>query len=229
MCQPYYLISFLTLICYSVCAQHELKLYGGGIESPGIAYEYLFPNMIAIEVSGAFNSRETSSSWAGSIHGYRDNNLFINTFVKKYKLNQKEETRFFYGAYVRYWQMYSFKTGTENLTDQQKAFLDSTNTSISIKSQKISIGGLIGYRYPLRYGFALSLTGGIGYSPPAFYWDHITYYNHPDEKGRHGPDDWLGYLNHLSILMHFGVTYRFGTGTDNEAGSTDRAVPIKSQ
>jgi hypothetical protein len=218
------LINFNTLIMYRLCllalismlfvvkgfSQSEIKIYGGVADYPGISFENYLKKNLSVEISTSFRSEKTNFDWEGSPSGNRDNNLFINGFLKKYHTNKKGKTNFYYGAYIRYWQQYNYRINVDQLTIAQQAIVDNNRVNYSTKTNKISYGFLTGYKLPVGQKFTLGINTGIGFSLPFTYWKKEVIYNQPTVVDLVGDADWIGYWNHLSLIGQLSFGYRFG-------------------
>ncbi len=202
------IVLFSILMCSSIIGQMEVKIYTGAFDRHGLAVEYAVNERIGIEIGGSFRTKKTSNFYVNADVGNRENNFYIHTKLKRYSAKKHAHHGFFYGAYLRYFQHYRTVTDMENWTVEQKEFAATDNAWISSRTHKTSIGILSGYKGKIKSSFNWEISFGLGGSFPFLYTER-TIRTQDEQNGEVGRDLWVGYLNHLSVLGHLSVGYRF--------------------
>jgi hypothetical protein len=202
------LIILLVFLVPKAFCQSEVKIYAGYYDYPGISFEYTFENKLSIELGGSFRTKLIEETWEDGYIDRRNSNLFINSFIKKYKKNKNGKSKFFYGAYIRFWQNHQSMEGLDNMTPQQQTAYDQ-GVTISSNENKISFGGLSGFKLPISNGVNIGFTFGLGFSPRKLYWEHRvssdgTTYNDSFEYS-----ETFGILFHLSGIGQISFSYVF--------------------
>lgn len=210
MAKLYLLIGLLTLVVQPGLSQSEFKVYGGYLEFPGISYEQTVAKNLSLEIGASFQSKKE-----GTWHGLeiRDNNLFINGMLKKYRTNKEGKTNFFYGAYMRYWHASRLAVNAEQLplpTSIQSLLDSNERVTHTTETHKVSLGLLAGYKWLIGNRLTVGINTGIGFSFPFAFWQKEYVYNQSATTSLYGKDAWIGYVNHLSLFGQLSVGYRFG-------------------
>lgn len=200
------LLVFLPLITF---CQSELKVYGALEDYPGVSFEHTFDNEVSIELGGSFRTRLEDDTWEGGPIERRYSNLFINSFIKKYKTKEAGKFKFFYGAYVRFWQDHQAMKGLDNMTPQQQAAYDGGYVTIISNDNKVSFGGLVGFKLPVSNRFNIGFTSGLGFSPRKLYWEHRAFSGGTTRNDPYEYDETFGILFHLSGLAQVSFGYVF--------------------
>jgi len=111
-----FLLPFLLVIHLLGFSQNQLNIYAGVNDYLGLSYERKFNNKISIEIGSSFRTKKNLYTWIDAPSGNRENNLMCNFFFKKYKVNKNEKEIFYYGGYIRYWQMYNYRIMVDELS-----------------------------------------------------------------------------------------------------------------
>jgi len=195
---PFLFVLFSILNCATLFSQtREVKLYTGFLDRLGLAYESPINERTSFEIGASFNSSKIFYSFGASpsSSGERDNLIYLNAKLKRYFGDLSQDTRFFYGGYLRYFRYAAF--------------------SSDIRTHKISIGALLGMKGKLFKSFTWELTVGAGFSPPPLYFSKSEG-TLRTESGPVGPVESEaghmlpgGYFYHLSLLGHISIGYSF--------------------
>ncbi len=203
---------FAVLNCYIAHSQLELKFYTGLLDQFGLALEFDINEKTGFEIGGSFNSREGGSYFSSNFNvGLKEKDIFINSKFKRYINDGFLKSRAFLGAYLRYRQFATISSDRETWSPSALDYANNNNVLLSRREHKLSIGALFGMKGKLFKSLSWEVTTGIGGSPSFLYTYHSVT-SQGNEKGEVGPDegDWgIGYLNHLSLLGHIGIGYKF--------------------
>ncbi len=122
-----------------------MKLYSGYVDMLGLAFEYSLDDKTGVEIGSSFGSSNFNFSiLGGSSLGGKWNSLYLNAKLKKYIGDSSLDSRFFYGGYLRYWRYAEFASDMKNWTQDQQDYAADNNVLLSKRTNKISIGGLLG-------------------------------------------------------------------------------------
>ncbi len=201
------ILIFASAVC--VNAQTEISVYGGLMDYPGLSLEQKFQNKLSVDLSCSYRYRQGDILFADAPNADISTNIMTTLGVKKYNTGDNGKDKFFYGGYLRYWQTGWRVKSIDNLTPDQMQYADSVALTTSNKTHKISVGGLVGYKFYLGEKFTITLTGGLGFSPKQTYWREIDEYNRPTQTYLYGGNEIIGYFNLLSGIGRLSVGYRF--------------------
>ena len=210
-------IIFLCLISSKAISQVEVKIYSGVWDRLGLAIEYFVNENIGIELEGSFRTKTTSNFYINADVKNRENNIYINAMFKWYTSKENPYYGFFLGGYLRYWQNFQTVIDTAAWTEEQREYSIENNGWISYRSQRISFGGIIGYKFQIGKKVTISLTGGIGFSPTLCYWNEEVRVNSPEGITTRGRPPWLGLYDHVNGIGNVSIGYRFGRSRKTKA------------
>lgn len=215
---PFLFVLFSILNCATLFSQtREVKLYTGFLDRLGLAYESPINERTSFEIGASFNSSKIFYSFGASpsSSGERDNLIYLNAKLKRYFGDLSQDTRFFYGGYLRYFRYAAFSSDMETWTAELKEHAKNNNVVLSERTHKISIGALLGMKGKLFKSFTWELTVGAGFSPPPLYFSKSEG-TLRTESGPVGPVESEaghmlpgGYFYHLSLLGHISIGYSF--------------------
>lgn len=205
------LLVLILILASAVCvnAQTEISVYGGLMDYPGLSLEQKLSDKLSVDISGSYRYRQGDILFADAPNTDISTNTMATLGIKKYRTGDNGKDNFFYGWYLRYWQTSWRVKSIDNLTPDQMQYADSVALTTSNKTHKISVGGLVGYKFYLGEKFTITLTGGLGFSPKQTYWREIAEYNRPTQTYLHDSNEIIGNLNLLSGIGRLSVGYRF--------------------
>lgn len=202
----FFLAVFFIFLYNIVFSQINTSVYGGVLDFPGLAIEYVYNNTYSIDYGISYRSKRRPVAFEDGNSYYIYTNFMQTICLKKQKAHKNN--LFFYGLYLRYWRVYDY-IETHNLSLDQKIDAEKNSTKISDKIHKISLGVTSGYQLFLAESFFIGCTGGIGLSPKNWYWEEVTDYGKPPYMRKVGSNEFIGYLNHLSFIGRISFGYRF--------------------
>jgi hypothetical protein len=200
----------LFLIGIKGYSQTELKIYSTGFERIGLGIEYFTEKNVGLELGSSYWIKNTSNGYINADVKNKEIDFYINAMIKKYLGKKLNNAGFFYGGYIRYWMDFSTIIDEENWTFEQKDYAENNFGWRSTQSNKISLGGLIGYKTQSSNKFNFGFTFGLGSSIPASYWEKETAYDYTVTRSAPTDDSYWGNLMLISILGQVSISYRFG-------------------
>lgn len=207
----------LAFICIAGSfSQSDFGIFLALPEGPGVRYEYKTGNNFSheIRISGYPWISRKNDNWNGGTSKVSTNFFYSDYYFRKFISDEKEFDGVSFGGYLRYYRTNWTRQGWDEMNAEQKreineAFSAGGKTTSSETLHKISIGGLAGYRMSFTKTLSLDIKLGLGFTPPPLYWEHNTYYLHPDDTERVGRDWLFGYANHLSLMLGVGLSFTF--------------------
>lgn len=197
----------LVLFQFTSQAQTDVKAYYAIDDGPGLAVEQHFMRFYSVEFGGSYVQSSDVNFFIDADIRNISYRWFLNGAFKIY-LKENEFKKFYVGAYTRYKQEGFKLNNNQPFTAAQQAEIDANNSRIQSYSQKYSLGLLAGYKFVPLNKLVIDFTGGFGGSLP-FMFTNTSVYKDYTESGSEGPNEIVGYLTHLSIIMAVKVGYRF--------------------
>jgi opacity protein-like surface antigen len=205
---PFVLLVFVLIFNLQSHAQHQIGLYGGLLDNPGIWYEYRFTEHLGVHTSASYRWSHYNELIKDDEVRRRQGNSFINASLRYY--NSKKRGEFFHGPYLRYWLQSNGIAGGESvLNAEQIQWMDSLIISKRNVQEKFSLGYLLGMQYQVGPYFTFGFTLGLGFSPKSFYWNTDYYVGNGSDRRPMGPADFIGYLNHMSGIGQVQFGYKW--------------------
>jgi len=189
--------------------QTELKLYTTGFERFGAGIEYFTNDHIGFELGSSYWLKKTNYYLINADIKDKEVNFYANAMIKRYSANELNNAGFFYGGYIRYWMEAQSIIDDDNWTIEQKDFALSNNSRRTLRTHKISLGGLIGYKTQFSSKLSLGFTFGLGSSIPSSYWKKVTYYDYSVKTSSPVNSSLLGNLELISVIGQLSINYRF--------------------
>lgn len=205
----FYIIFFIIGI--KGYSQTELKLYTTYFERLGVGVEYFSNKHIGLELGSSYWQKNTNNYYINADVNIKEMDFYINAMIKRYSAKKLNNAGFFYGGYIKYWMNFATIIGAENWTNEQKDFAENNGSWRSTRSNKISLGGLIGYKTQFNNKLSFGFTFGIGSSIPASYWEKETKYDYTVIISYPNETYFLENLMLISIIGQVSISYRFSS------------------
>ena len=206
----HFLCIIFLLIWIKGYTQTELKLYTTGFERLGAGIEYFTNEHIGFELGSSYWLKKTNYYLINADIKEKEVNFYANAMIKRYSAKELNNAGFFYGGYIRYWMEAQSIIDDDNWTIEQKADALSNNSRRTLRTHKISLGGLIGYKTQFSSKLSLGFTFGLGSSIPSSYWKKVTYYDYSVKTSSPVNNSLFGNLVLISVIGQVSINYRFG-------------------
>lgn len=206
----HFLCIIFLLIGIKGYTQTELKLYTTGFERLGAGIEYFTNEHIGFELGSSYWLKKTNYYLINADIKEKEVNFYANAMIKRYSAKELNNAGFFYGGYIRYWMEAQSIIDDDNWTIEQKADALSNNSRRTLRTHKISLGGLIGYKTQFSSKLSLGFTFGLGSSIPSSYWKKVTYYDYSVKTSSPVNNYLFGNLVLISVIGQVSINYRFG-------------------
>ena len=190
-------------------AQTELKLYTTGFERLGAGIEYFTNEHIGFELGSSYWQKKTNYNLINADIEQKEVNFYVNAMIKRYSAPKLNNAGIFYGGYIRYWMEAQSIINDDNWTIEQKDYYISNNRRRTLRTHKISLGGIMGYKTQFSSKLSLGFTFGLGSSIPSSYWKKVTYYDY-SVKTSPVNNTLFGNLALISVIGQISINYRFG-------------------
>ena len=189
--------------------QTELKLYTTGFERLGAGIEYFTNYHIGFELGSSYWLKKTNYYLINADIKDKEVNFYTTAMIKKYSAKELNNAGFFYGGYIRYWMEAQSIIDDDNWTIEQKDYALSNNSRRTLRTHKISLGGLAGYKTQFSSKLSLGFTFGLGSSIPSSYWKKVTYYDYSVKTSSPVNSSLFGNLELISVIGQVSINYRF--------------------